>query len=120
MPYTEIGRFVQMFFWKSCPLTRVSDLFYNFWKSCPLTRALLTKSGGGSNEHMIAGEAGGQPDHDHLLVATPLLPPLHETWFAMPLDLNLWMWGSIKPRFDDMSKINRRFKNTIISRNIRN
>lgn len=38
---------------------------------------VLTKSGGGSDGHIMPGEAGGDPDDDHLLAALPA-PLLHQ------------------------------------------
>jgi hypothetical protein len=51
--------------------------------------SVLTKSGGGSNGHVMPGEAGGHPDRDRLLAAPPLLPLLHQHPAGphLPLDL---------------------------------
>jgi hypothetical protein len=38
---------------------------------------VLTESGGGSDGHVMPGEAGGRPHDDHLLAAPPL-PLLHQ------------------------------------------
>jgi hypothetical protein len=38
---------------------------------------VLTESGGGSDGHIMPGEAGGHPHEDHLLAAPPL-PLLHQ------------------------------------------